>query len=167
MTLFRSTVSISEVKPSQYKFFSCGEPSLDEYLKRFAKGNEKKGIGRNFMLLDQDQMVVGYYTLCMAQVDFIELPDDYQEGLPKYPVPAARLCRLAVDETMQGKKFGEHLLMDAIERVLAADQIIAAYTLIVDAKNLKAKQFYQKYHFLPLREQNMKLFLPLSTLRKL
>ena len=168
MTLLQPTVSINAVKPGQYKLFSCGEPALDEYLRRFAKGNEKKGIGRHFVLLDdQDQTVIGYYTLCMAQVDFTELPDEQQESLPKYPVPAARLCRLAVDVMMQGKKLGEHLLMDAIERVLAADRIIAAYTLVVDAKSLKAKKFYQKFNFLPLRNQNLKLFLPLTTLRKL
>src|ERR1700733_5303482 len=148
MTMYNSTTSITAVKPSQYKYFSCGESELDEYLKRYAKANEKKGIGRNFVLSNEDSNVIGYYTLCMAQVDFEELPEAFQKGVPKYPIPAARLCRLAVDQSMQGKKLGGHLLMDAIERVLAADMSVAAYTLIVDAKTIQAKNFYQKYDFL-------------------
>ena len=164
---FDPTIPINGVKPSQYKDFTSGVPELDEYLKRFAKTNEKKGVGRNFLLLDDDQMVIGYYTLCMAQLGFVELPEDFQKGMPKYPVPAARLCRLAVDQTIQGQRIGEHLLMDAIQRVIIADQSVAAHSLIVDAKNAKAKRFYQKHEFIPFRDQDLKLFLPLATLRSL
>ena len=162
---FHPTLSILEVKPSQYKHFSCGEPALDEYLKRYAKANEKKRISRNFILPGEDGQAIGYYTLCMAQVKFDELPEEFQSGLPHYPIPAARLCRLAVDQSMQGNGLGEHLLMDAINRVHIADKMVAAFALLVDAKNTKAKRFYQKYDFKPMKDQDLKLFIPLDTLK--
>lgn len=164
---FDPTVSINLVKLRQYKHFSCGDPQLDEYLKRFAKANEKKGIGRNFLLLSDDQFVIGYYTLCMAHVEFRDLPISFQQGLPKYPLPAARLCRLAVDQKIHGQGIGQYLLMDAIERVITADRSVAAHSLIVDAKNAKTKCFYLKHDFISLHDQDLKLFLPLATLRSL
>lgn len=55
--------------------------------------------------------------------------------------------------------------MDAICRVHIADQMVAAFALIVDAKNNRAKRFYQKYEFKPLKDEDLKLFIPLQTLK--
>ena len=55
--------------------------------------------------------------------------------------------------------------MDAINRVHIADKMVAAFALIVDAKNAKAKRFYQKYDFKPMKDQDLKLFIPLDTLK--
>ena len=50
MTRFSATVSLSEVSPVQYKTFSCAEPPLDQYLKRFGVNHDKRGIGRTFFV---------------------------------------------------------------------------------------------------------------------
>ncbi len=165
MTQFNPTVSITKTSPSQYKSFSCTEPALDEYIKRYAINHEKMGIGRTFVLRN-DAIVIGYYTLSAAQISMNDLPQEYRKKMPKYPVPASRLCRLAVDQSHQGKKIGEHLVADAIKRVLQADSVMAIHSLIVDAKNEKSKKFYLKYAFLPLEGCDLNLFLPLVTLRK-
>jgi ribosomal protein S18 acetylase RimI-like enzyme len=166
MTQLNPIISLSETTPSQYKDFSCGEPALDEYLTRYAKNHEKINIARTFVLLSDESKAIGYYTLSAAQLNIKDLPEIYRARLPKYPVPASRLCRLAVDQLFQGKRIGEHLLADAIKQVLKVDATLAIHSLIVDAKNSKAKNFYQKYGFLPLDSCDLTLFLPLSTLKK-
>jgi hypothetical protein len=76
MTL-NPTISINATTPSQYKFFSCGEPALDEYIKRYAKNHEKINIARTFVLLDHSDKgaelntVIGFYTLCAAQLSIM------------------------------------------------------------------------------------------------
>lgn len=165
MTQFNPTISITKTSPSQYKNFACTEPALDEYIKRYAINHEKIGIGRTFVLLNEN-IVIGYYTLSAAQISVNDLPQEHRKKMPKYPVPASRLCRLAVDQSHQGKKIGEHLLADAIKRVLQADSVMAIHSMIVDAKNAKSKNFYLKYDFLPLEGYDLNLFLPLITLRK-
>jgi hypothetical protein len=61
--------------------------------------------------------------------------------LPRYPtVPAVRIGRLAVDQRFQRRGLGEAMLADATERALKAD--VAAFMLVVDAKNDQAVAFY-------------------------
>ena len=67
--------------------------------------------------------VLGYYTLSALSVDVGAWPDDVARNLPKYPfVPATVMGRLAVDRSLRGKGAGEHLLMDALRRALAASR---------------------------------------------
>lgn len=44
------------------------------------------------------------------------LPPSRQARLPNFPLPVARLARLAVDHQFQGQQLGETLLMDALYR---------------------------------------------------
>lgn len=160
------TVPITEILPSQCKKFSCGITALDEYLKRYARGNHRKGVGKTFALLMKGN-IAGYYTLSMGNVEFRSIPFKYQQGLPKYPVPIARLGRLAVDNKSKGQGLGKFLLVDALHRIWEAAQIVAAYAVIVDAKDKNAMAFYQHYEFQPFNDQSLTLFLPLSSLSNL
>lgn len=166
MTNFGKTISISDVTPSQYKDFTCGIAELDEYLKRYAKNNEKKKIGRTFILVN-GHTVIGFYTLSAAQISVHNIPKNYHVKLPAYPVLASRLCRLAVDRSFQGKHLGEHLLVDAMERVCLAAANIAIHAMVVDAKNESGKNFYIKYGFMPLEGNGLSLFIPLSTIEEI
>jgi len=80
---------------------------------------------------------------------------------------AVRMGRLAVDQAFKGKGLGGALLADALDR--AARSEIAAYALMVDAKNEPAAAFYQHHGFITLPDSPLALFLPLahvSTSRK-
>jgi GNAT superfamily N-acetyltransferase len=101
--------------------FSCGEPALDAYLARQATQDIRRRIARVFVLVgDTPARVQGYYTLSAADFEKAELPPDMAKRLPHYPVPAAMLGRLAIDQSCQGHGLGETLLMDAIRRTLRA-----------------------------------------------
>ncbi|MFT5319818.1 MAG: GNAT superfamily N-acetyltransferase [Chlamydiales bacterium] len=164
-----NTISILDVTKSQYKAFSCGYEELDNYLKRFAKGNHKsKFLGSTYVLLDEEEpVVIGYYTVCMAVLGFEEIPEDLRAGLPHYPLPAARLCRLAVDTKHKGKGLGGYLLSDALWRVWQASKSLAACAVVVDAKDEIAKSFYLHYDFIPCEDKDLSLFLPMDTITKI
>lgn len=132
------TKSIHEITSSAYKNFDCGIQELNEYLKHFAKTNHKKGIGKTFVLI-KDEYVIGFYTISMASIEFKNIPNELRASLLRYPLPAARIGRLAIDSHFQGKHLGKILLIDALERIREAAHIIAAHAVIVDAKNDKAK----------------------------
>lgn len=154
---------ISDIKPSLFSKFDCGVEALNTYLKRFAKKNDKLGIGRTYVLLDKAR-AQGCYTVSMAQIEFKSLPKPSQGKLPRYPIPAVRIGRLAIDLSAQGKGLGELLLMDALDRCLRVSEEIALFAVVVDAKTQKAKEFYLKYGFIPLEDQPLGLFLPINTI---
>ena len=108
--------------------------------------------------------IAGCYALSAAAFRRDDLPTELARRLPRYPIPAAVLGRLAVSSSHRGRGLGEHLLADALHRVMAASSALAIYAVIVDAKNESAKAFYRRYGFQPLPEQPTRLFLPMSTL---
>ena len=144
--------------------FACGIPELDEYLHRFAKQHRRKGVSNVYVLVDTTtpSLIVGYYTLSAAQVDTAELGDADRKKLPRYPVPCFRMGRLACRADGRGQGLGKLLIGCAVERCLQARKQVAAYALIVDAKNAAAKAFYEHYRFTPCADTPMMLYLPLG-----
>ena len=122
------------------------------------------------MLPDSDTpaQIRGYYTLSAYSVGLRNLPEEQARQLPKYPdVPAALLGRLAVDSRYRGQHLGEHLLMDAMAKVLEQSATIATHALIVDAKDERAAAFYARYDFIAFPSNPLRLFLPVATIAQL
>lgn len=91
------------------------------------------------------------------------LPADLARRVPRYPVPAVRIARLAVDRSMHGKGLGAALLADALRRILTASSEVGVKVVLVDAKNERAADFYRHYGFRELNDTPMVLFLPIET----
>ncbi len=144
--------------------FTSGVNELDEYLKRFAMQQSKKGIAVVRVLVDSEapRAILGYYSLSAAQIDVLQLDERAQKKLPRYPVPCFRMGRLAVHASHQGCGLGRLLIGCAVERCLKAREQIAAYALVVDAKGEKAKAFYEHYGFSACQDNPMNLYLPLG-----
>ena len=144
--------------------FECGVPVLDEYLRRFAEQHRRRGISSVYVLTDSAQpaRILGYYTLSAAEVDAGRLTEAERRKLPRYPVSCFRLGRLACRSDQQGRGLGKVLLGCAVDRCLKARQQVAAYALVVDAKDDAAKAFYVHFGFKPLLDAPMALFLPLG-----
>ena len=70
--------------------------------------------------------------------------------------------RLATDQSQQGRGLGKLLIGLAVSRCLEARKQVAAFALIVDAKNDRAKVFYRHYGFTPCIHSPMTLYLPLG-----
>ena len=101
----------------------------------------------------------------MAQIEFTSLPKPSKDTLPRYPIPAARIGRLAINIHFQGQGWGELLLMNALTRCSKVSEEIALFAVIVDAKDKRAKEYYIKYGFIPLEDNELSLFLPIATIK--
>lgn len=149
------------------KDFDCGIDELNLYLKQFAIPNDKKNIGKTFIAVNENEPAkpIGYYTVSMAQILFIDLPDSLKKGLPRYPVPAMRIGKLAVDSHFKGMSIGSFLLKNALMRAVNILSEIALNCVIVDALNRAAKSFYLKYGFVAFEDNPLTLVISLKTIK--
>jgi len=142
--------------------FSSGTEPLDRYLREQATQDIRRRVAACFVALADGSRVAGYYTLASASLLLADLPAPIGKKLPRYPtVPAVRMGRLAVDQAFKGQGLGGALLADALDR--SARSEIAAYALVVDAKDEIAAAFYQHHGFVALPDSPRCLFLPLAT----
>lgn len=152
------------------KSFDCGESALNEFLQKTARQHREKGLSNTFVLFDEQapQKILGFFTLSFLEINVECLPGKYSRNLPKTSrLPGAKLARLAVETASQGKGYGDLLVADAVRRILAASRDSGGLTgFFVDAKNENVKKFYLRFGFIPLKDQPLKLFLPLSTLAR-
>ena len=144
------------------KGFSCGVPALDEYLQRFAIQQSRVTVVRVLIDTNQPAEILGYYSLSAAQIDVNALNEADRKQLPRYPVPCFRMGRLACSVSHQGKGIGKLLIGCAVTRCLEARKQVAAFALIVDAKDVRAKAFYKHYGFKACVDSPMTLYLTLG-----
>lgn len=159
-------VSIKEIRSKTVlKKFDCGTEVLNSFLVRYALKNDELGIGRTFIALDDNDQISGYFTLATAQVAYKEIPEDYKVKLPKYPIPALRIARLAVSKDLQGKGIGKWLLAQAFTKIIQVADVTGLYFIIVDAKET-SKSFYEHYGFQKFIDEDLFYFMLVDTDRK-
>jgi GNAT superfamily N-acetyltransferase len=141
--------------------FDCGEPSLDDWLKRRALTNHLNGASRTFVVVNPDRCVLGYYALAVGAIAHQEATSAVRRNMPD-PVPVMVLARLAVDARAQGIKLGAALLQDAVARVQSVAENTGVRALLVHALNERARQFYEHYGFRVSPVHPMILMLPLQ-----
>ena len=146
--------------------FNCGVRPLNSYLQKQANQDIKRRISRVFVATMQDNpnSIVGYYTLSTLSIELTHLPETAARKLPKHPIPAALLGRLAINKINQGCGVGRMLLVDSIKRCLAISDQIAIYAMVVDAISPDAHAFYQQFGFTTLNSNEKRLFIPLKSL---
>lgn len=125
--------------------FQCGEPALDEWLRRRALPNEESGASRTYVICAGRQ-VVGYYALAAGAVAHADAPGRVRRNMPD-PIPVMIIGRLAMDVQFQGRGIGPALLRDAILRTLQAAEIAGIRAILVHAISERAKLFYEKCGF--------------------
>jgi GNAT superfamily N-acetyltransferase len=143
--------------------FDCGRDELNAWLRTVARQHQDKGLSRTFVaaLEDQPSRICAYYALTLTEVDTQSLPEPRRKKLPRM-IPGVRLGRLAVDRQYQGKRLGELLLMDALERARQIHQHAGVVGLFVDALDATAADFYARYGFEAFVDEPLKLFLPVK-----
>lgn len=149
--------------------FDCGKPPLTDWLRLRATQDAKRGLSRTFVAVRPGQAVVlGYYALASHHVAYVLLPDEEAKDMPPdWPAPVVLLGRLATALTVQGRGLGELLLIDAFRRVLFLAEHMGVRAVEVDALDDRARSFYLRYGFRPLRDDLRHLFLGLKAIRKL
>jgi GNAT superfamily N-acetyltransferase len=146
--------------------FDCGVPELNDFLRKRARKQMAQGMSVTYVLHRKDgREILGYYAIAMAEIRTIDLPDALIKGLPRHPVPAVRIGRLAVARAHREKGYGALLLWDAIERSIRLSGQIGARAIEAHAKNDTAREFYLKYGFVSLVDHRHHLYLAMDTAR--
>jgi GNAT superfamily N-acetyltransferase len=142
--------------------FSSGVEPLDRYFVTQVTQDIRRRVAACFIAVEQASgAIVGYYTIAASSIPLTDITPELAKKLPRYPlVPAVRVGRLAVAESHQGKGLGAAMLVDAIGRALRSD--VAAFAIVVDAKDNRAVTFYEHHGFIAFTSAPMTLFLPLA-----
>ena len=143
--------------------FGCGVPSLDEWLKRRARGNQASGASRTYVVCESDK-VVGYFAVAAGSVDVVSAAGRFRRNMPD-PVPVVILGRLAVDVSQRGRGLGRLLMRDAGQRVLQAAEVVGIRGILVHAISEEARQFYQAVGFEQSPLDVMTLMMTLADMR--
>lgn len=151
------------------KKFTCGKPSLDNYLHKQASQDIKRKISACFVIINDNNSVTGYYTLSNDNISQDHLPEEIKKKLPKSyaNLPTTLLGRLAVDINYQGQGLGELLLVDALKRSFdISSTSIGSMAVVVDPLDNAAISFYQKFGFILLPDSG-KMFISMKTIKEL
>jgi ribosomal protein S18 acetylase RimI-like enzyme len=144
--------------------FCCGVEALDRYFQRQVSQDIRRRLTACYVALGGDsERICGFYTLSACHIALPDLPAEVTHKLPPYPaIPAVRVGRLAVDQDFRGQGLGPAMLVDAARRVIESD--IAAFALVVDAKDADAIAFYEHHGFslLDVEGAGRTLFIPLK-----
>lgn len=142
--------------------FDCGEPALNDWLHHRALKNESR-FSRTYVVCD-GKRVVAYFSILVGSVERAAVPGKIRRNAPD-SIPVSIIGRLAVDKGYSGRGLGADILSDALRRIAIASQSIGMGAVLVQAKDERAKQFYQKHaEFIEYPADSRTLFLPIDTL---
>lgn len=119
--------------------------NLTFFLKKYAAQNQRIGQSTTHVLVNTERReeILGFITLCSSALSIEDLNPSDLRRLPRYPIPAIKIARLAVSSRFQGNKVGSALLGHAVRSALKVREDIGVRALIVDAKHRKWPVFTQ------------------------
>ncbi len=128
--------------------FESGNFELDNYLRHYARQDQKRGASQTWVLTNPNNpfQIEAYYSLSAHSVVSDQLRFPYQA------VPAILLGRLAVSRSSQGKSYGRIAVIDALLRSKKISKEIGLRFLLVQPINQDVEAFYQKLGFTKLTD---------------
>jgi ribosomal protein S18 acetylase RimI-like enzyme len=154
--------------------FSCGVDQVDNFFKKTANKLAGADNLRVFVLSGGAGEVIGFYATNAHAVDYRDLPQKYARTRPRHgSIPAAYISMIGVDSRYSGRGYGGVLLADALRRIAAAAESIGIAVVMLDvlddgnADRVRRRiAIYERYGFVALPSNRLRLFLPIATIRK-
>lgn len=145
--------------------FDCGNEALNQFLQHHARQSHEKGGAKTYLAVNNnDQKILGFYTLSPASIGYKRTPSVIRRGLARYEVPVFRLGRLAVDISVQGEGLGGQLLLAAGRRCLLVAAQTGGVALLINAKNERIAKWYASFGAISLLDAPLTLLLPFKTI---
>jgi ribosomal protein S18 acetylase RimI-like enzyme len=149
--------------------FDCGIEPLNLFLKQTARQHAERGISRTYVLVDENAVapkpIIGFFALNLCQIKSETLSPEQAKKLPRN-VSGVRLGRLARAKQFRGQGVGDILMIAAMEKFIEVFNLAGGIGLFVDAKDQKAKEFYERFGFVSLPSNEFELFLPVKTIQE-
>ena len=141
--------------------FDCGEPALNDWLRRQAMKNESR-FSRTYVVCEGSR-VVAYFCISAGSVERAAAPGRVRRNAPG-TIPVSVIGRLAVSRDFAGIGLGADILSDALRRIAVASRSIGIGAVLVHAKDDAAKRLYMKCaEFIEYPADSRTLFLPIET----
>jgi GNAT superfamily N-acetyltransferase len=167
-------LAIEPLDPSRHDRagFASGVAAVDNYLLRTANKLMRAGNVRVFVMVDDDETLIGFYALNAHAVQYGELSAAFARDRPGHgAIPAAFISMIGVDVRYQGRGFGGDLLVDALRRVALAGHEIGIRVVMLDVLDCgepalveRRRRLYESYGFVALPTQPLRLFLPTAAI---
>lgn len=142
--------------------FASGNEPLDRWLARDALRAHRAGVSRTTVWVRPDEdVVVAYHAIAPTQIARVDLPSRSLSAGYSH-VPGYLIGRLALDRTLHGRGLGTQLLLDALERIVAAADQAGGRVIVVDAIDETAHRFYRHHDLRPIEGSN-RLVMKLAT----
>ena len=144
--------------------FSCGNAVLDQWLREQALRAQRAGISRTTVwVAPPDPAVVAYHAIAPTQLARVDLPGrSLSAGYST--LPGFLIGRLALDSPLHGEGLGSQLLIDALERIVEAADLVGGRLIAVDAIDDDAERFYIHHGFKSI-EGSSRLVMKITTAR--
>ena len=138
---------------------------MNEFLHRYARQSHDLGGAKTILAVDDgdNKTILGFYSLAPGAIAYADTPAMMRKGLAQHDVPGFRLARLATHVRMQGLGLGGQLLAAAARRCLRVAAEVGGVVLIIDAKSIRAAQWYAGYGAVPLSSKPLTLVMSLAT----
>lgn len=136
------------------KSFDCGDSDLNDFLLNDAKLFAEKKIANTYILEDDDNNVVAYYSLLNDKVSKLDASNSAWKKLKKiFPrskqfssYPSVKIGRFAVSIDCEGKGLGSKLMTE-IKKLLVQEEGYSAFRFLTVDAYLSAVPFYEKNGF--------------------
>jgi GNAT superfamily N-acetyltransferase len=125
--------------------FDCGRDSLNIWFRRHAWRNQLSGDTRMNVICTEGA-IVGYVSLCAAQIERAHLPKAAQRNRPD-PIPALLLAQLAVDRRHHGRGYAKSLLLFALGTAVRFSVDIGCFAVLTHPLDDNAGAFYAHFGF--------------------
>jgi len=126
--------------------FDSGEPVLDEWLRRYAGQNRRRGTAATWVITTAEDVVVAYASVAMTGIDRSAAPAELIKAAPD-PVPALLLGRLAVDRRYARHGVGTGLTAHVLATAVELNQKAACRAVVVTALNPSARMWWARLGF--------------------
>ena len=126
--------------------FESGDPTLDQWLRRYAGQNRRHDTAATWVILDADDVVVAYASIAMTGIDRSAAPPSVARRAPD-PVPALLLGRLAVDRRHAGLGIGTALAAHVLATAVELNSKAACRAVVVTALNSEARRWWERLGF--------------------
>jgi GNAT superfamily N-acetyltransferase len=143
---------------------NCGHDELDQWLLNGALRAQVAGTAHTTVWTKPDDLVVvAFHAIAPTQFRRTDLPSrSLSAGYST--IPGYLIARLALAQALHGQGLGTQLLLDALERIVAAATNAGGRLVAVDALDDPAYTFYRHHDFQPIQDSR-RLVMKVATAR--